>query len=311
MATRVDLLMRKVYEREGDGWEMSVRLRGDSLRKLAVFAAVLSATLVLLLVSPKSNAAEETTKDPEFNIVRGTAVPPGKYPFMVKLTFGNDGLCGGSLINQTHVLTAAHCVDGGLRAATIRAYVGYTRFRSTENGQVRRVSRIFIHPNWNPRTFANDAAVLKLRAPVTIRKGIAPIKLATGSQNWLECRGCPATVAGWGDTIPQPSNPEDNNFPRWMREAQVPIQSDAYGSFVYQNYTLKFLPRIQVAAGAFGKDTCQGDSGGPLFRRISQGYTQIGITSWGFGCGVKDVPGVYAEVNSPNIRPFIVNASRR
>jgi secreted trypsin-like serine protease len=77
-----------------------------------------------------------------------------------------------------------------------------------------------------------------------------------------------------------------------------------------------------VAAGGTGKDACQGDSGGPLFvARASDGdgkngassvrYIQIGITSFGLGCGVEPLPGVYTEVNNPSIRSFIKSAASK
>ncbi len=64
-----------------------------------------------------------------------------------------------------------------------------------------------------------------------------------------------------------------------------------------------------VAAGSENLDTCQGDSGGPLFAKLDGAYRQIGITSFGFGCGAPGFPGVYSEVNNPSIRSFIVNAA--
>jgi secreted trypsin-like serine protease len=66
-----------------------------------------------------------------------------------------------------------------------------------------------------------------------------------------------------------------------------------------------------VAAGREGKDTCQGDSGGPMFAKTASGPRQIGITSFGAGCGAQGYPGVYTEVNAASIRSFIIDAARR
>jgi secreted trypsin-like serine protease len=64
-----------------------------------------------------------------------------------------------------------------------------------------------------------------------------------------------------------------------------------------------------VAAGREGKDTCSGDSGGPMFARQADKRYQIGITSFGRGCGASGYPGVYTEVNARAVKPFIVNAA--
>jgi secreted trypsin-like serine protease len=91
-----------------------------------------------------------------------------------------------------------------------------------------------------------------------------------------------------------------------MREAQVPLVSDSQGQSVYGS---SYFPSLMVAAGETGKDTCQGDSGGPMFAKVSDRYTQIGVTSFGTGCGASGYPGVYAEVNASAIRNFITNAA--
>ena len=89
----------------------------------------------------------------------------------------------------------------------------------------------------------------------------------------------------------------------------MPIVSDAaarraYGADDYE-------PRLMLAAGEEGRDTCQGDSGGPIFvKEADTGrVSQIGITSFGTGCGLSDFPGVYTEANSEGIRPFIYRAA--
>ncbi len=93
------------------------------------------------------------------------------------------------------------------------------------------------------------------------------------------------------------------NYPDQMREAKVPVVSD---TSVKQTYGSSYVPSLMVAAGATGKDTCQGDSGGPMFSYVfGSGYTQIGIISFGAGCGAPGHPGVYTEVNNSSVRSFI------
>lgn len=275
-------------------------------------ASAFIAALLLLLVSfasaQSANAADDPTYQPR--IIGGTDVPNGKYPFVAALLdtrYGSTAyyqqFCGGALIDKDSVLTAAHCVYGE-STAPLKVAVGKTVLSSNQ-GQTRGVSRIFVHPDYNPnQDDAYDVAVIKLRSRVS---GIAPVKLATSSQDYLETPERYATVAGWGNTVAQPAGGSaGSSYPDRMREAQVPLVSDSQGQSVYGS---SYFPSLMVAAGETGKDTCQGDSGGPMFAKVSDRYTQIGVTSFGIGCGASGYPGVYAEVNASSIRNFITNAA--
>jgi secreted trypsin-like serine protease len=277
---------------------------------LAALVAALVSVFVFLQSGKPAQAADGTRYSTK--IIGGTAVPDGKYKFVAALRNTNFGstafeqqFCGGTLIDHDSVLTAAHCVYGR-SVSPLRVTVGRTVLDSNQ-GQTRSVSRKFVHRFYDPSLDdAYDAAVLKLRRPVS---GIPPIKLATSSQDFLETPGRNATVAGWGNTIGQPAGGNaGSSFPNRMREAQVPIVSDNQAASVYGS---DYFKRLMVAAGEAGKDTCQGDSGGPMFAKPGGKFTQIGITSFGTGCGADGYPGVYAEVNASSIRSFITNAASK
>jgi secreted trypsin-like serine protease len=234
-------------------------------------------------------------------IVGGTAVPNGKYPFMAYLKLYRNGkrsgFCGGSLIDQDSVLTAAHCLINTTGAVVV---VGRTDLRKKNRGQEIGASRAFIHPRYYGNGY--DAGVLKLSRPV---KGIKPIKLATARQNDLEKPGHILTAAGWGVRKQRP-----DILPKRMRDVSIPVVSDSRAKRAYQSQGLKYLPSLQVAAGKKGKSPCFGDSGGPLFDSGSR--TQVGITSEGpRSCGSTRYPAVYTEVNNPEIRNFILAAAKR
>jgi trypsin len=266
------------------------------------------ALAVLLASGVAFAAADEQTYQPR--VIGGTSVPVGKYEFVAALLdtrYGSTAyyqqFCGGALIDKDSVLTAAHCVYGE-SAAPLKVAVGKTVLSSNQ-GQTRGVSGIFVHPEYSPSwDEAYDVAIIKLKSPVS---GIAPVKLATSSENYLETPGRDATVAGWGNTVAQPPEGDaGSSWPDRMREAQVPLVSDSQGQSVYGS---SYFPSLMVAAGKTGKDTCQGDSGGPMFTKVSDRYTQIGVTSFGAGCGASGYPGIYAEVNASAIRNFITNAA--
>jgi secreted trypsin-like serine protease len=302
----------------------------------ATLLAALVAAMVSLFVFVQSGetAPQATADNQSPKITGGKAVPNGKYPFMVALLDkrrpGNafqEQICGGTLIDKDSVLTAAHCLfdakgDPDPESINVlQVIVGRTVLTSSE-GQVRSVKRKFIHPMYNPNSAAfnnYDAAVLKVSRSVS---GIAPINLASSKQNYLERPGRKATVAGWGSTtawracVPSPLH--QPVFPEGMREAQVPIVSDSRADQIYQDICRfsglrsTYTPPLMVAAGGTGKDTCQGDSGGPLFvaQASSAKYTQIGITSFGPGCGPKRFPAAYTEVNASPIASFIGRAAK-
>lgn len=205
--------------------------------------------------------------------------------------------CGGTLIDRNSVLTAAHCVEG-VGAAQWRVTVGRTVLNS-DQGQTRRVEKIFRHPKYTSSSHSYDAAVLTLDSRV---RNISPIRIPATTANAFEEQDFLATVAGWGTTTNNGSKRSDR-----MREAQVPIVSDTVAKRAYGS---DYVKEIMLAAGAEGKDTCKGDSGGPIFAETSPDvFKQIGITSFGIGCALEGYPGVYTETNASGIRDFIYNAA--
>jgi secreted trypsin-like serine protease len=316
---------------------------------LAALVAAMVSLFVLVQGGAAAQVADQKTYEPY--IINGEHVPNGKYPFMASLinqntkgTVKDKHRCGGTLIDDIHVLTAGHCVLSAQRTGPpkltrkrqdLTVFVGRTVLTS-DQGQVRSVKDIDVHPKYpglpglknlpgNPQSY--DVAVLTLSGAVN---GIKPIELATSSQNNLERPGRYATIAGWGDTVP---NDKQLTIPYRMQEAQVPIVSDSRADKAWKDYRLHnklvgdYVPPLMVAAGGKDRATCQGDSGGPLFDRTSGNgddedqrdnnggssgkYTQIGITSFGpIGCLVKEnIPVAYTEVNAKPIASFIKRAA--
>jgi secreted trypsin-like serine protease len=253
-------------------------------------------------------------------VVGGRPVPNGKYPFQAALlaqSFGTNDyqrqFCGGSLITRFEVLTAAHCVDffgdepGQLPLSDLRVVVGRTVLSSTQ-GQKRRVAAVSIHPRWDPANFGFDVAVVHLASPIN---GIRPIQLVTPGVDALERPGTLATVTGWGNTVQQPVGPGGGgvNFPDRLQEAQVPITSRAECRTAYASVGAT-IDATMLCAGRTNLDTCQGDSGGPLFfKAAGPGYIQVGITSWGFGCGATGFPGVYTRLSNRGVGNFVLSAT--
>jgi secreted trypsin-like serine protease len=256
-----------------------------TLAGVFVAAMVVAAFFVFVQDGEAKQVADKNIYEPQ--IVGGTEVPNGKYPFMAFLEIispKGGGHCGGTLIDRDSVLTAAHCfydwktgnnlLEGKL---LVRTFVGRT-VRSSTQGQVRFDKWVSIpsaYKGIRARNQSYDVAVIELRRPVS---GIQPIKLATSKQNYLEKPGRKATVAGWGNRIasspfdpPPPGGPE---IPDRMHETQVPIVSDSSAKQTYDppretrvTRVRTYPPPFAIAAGGNGGngEICHGDSGGPLF----------------------------------------------
>jgi len=152
----------------------------------------------------------------------------------------------------------------------------------------RTITKKISHQKYNQRTFINDIALIKLSSPVDYSHGISPICLPInlGSQLF---EGKHATVTGWGTTSFQ------GDSSNTLLEVTLPIITNTdcaklYG-FRIQDH--------QICTYEEDKDACQGDSGGPLVSLDDKGhYQQIGIVSFGIGCGDKNRPGVYTRITS-------------
>ena len=248
--------------------------------------------LVLALLAPA--AASGSSASPR--IVGGEPAPPGAYPFAAALVGpgqpAREGkFCGASLIAADTLLTAAHCM--GRTPDQFEAVIGRDRLSDESSGR-----RIAI-AGWS--TYRKvDIATVRLAEPAAE----APVSLATESDAPLFAEGMPGTAIGWGVTREGANRGSD-----LLRRVEVPFVSDtacakAYPRSESEGPFTYFSAKRNICAGATGRDACQGDSGGPLIVTDAAGaQLQVGVTSFGEGCGQKGFPGVYTKV--PALLGFI------
>ncbi|XP_070269884.1 mastin-like [Myotis yumanensis] len=254
---------------------------------------------LLVLTLPCLGGSVPVTSGTELvGIVGGHDAANGAWPWQVGLWVWNQTSskwhrnCGGSLINQQWVLTAAHCIHGRNPVTRhIKVQLGQLRPSYSDSVQVARIIR---HPNYSIKKKAvggADVALLKLEAPVQPSNLIKWIRLQPASLSFPPGTRC--WVTGWGRIAPEVLLPPPHN----LQEVEVPIVADKICRQQYLKIS-KVIKDDMLCAGGEGRGTCKGDSGGPLVCKWRGTWVQVGVVSWGHKCGLDNFPSVYARVTS-------------
>ncbi|KAF5283117.1 hypothetical protein FQA39_LY17424 [Lamprigera yunnana] len=224
-------------------------------------------------------------------IVGGSPVSIKEYNYQISLQYFGGHYCGGSIISETVVLTAAHCTEG---SSPSYFEILYGTDDLYSGGGIVSVSQIFVHPDYNSRTIDFDVSVLHLGGSITFSDSAQPTILTTTPQSAGNLRS--ATVSGWGALSSGGGSPSVL-YAVDVEEFTNADCNNAYGSITDR----------MICFGAPGKDSCQGDSGGPLVDVSNR--EQVGIVSWGYGCADPNYPGVYSNVY--NLKSWIDGQSRK
>ncbi|XP_053666898.1 trypsin-1-like [Anopheles marshallii] len=214
-------------------------------------------------------------------IVGGFEINIAVTPYQVSLQYYNRHRCGGSVLSNKWVLTAAHCTVG---TATSSLAVRSGSSRHASGGIVVRVQRVIDHPNYVDGTFDYDFSLLELRGRLTFSGVVQPVALPEQDEPVKD--GTMTTISGWGNTQ---SAAESNAV---LRAANVPTINQSTCNKNYERFGGITSRMLCAGYQQGGKDSCQGDSGGPL---VANGKL-IGVVSFGYGCARVGYPGVYSRV---------------
>ncbi|XP_038059191.1 transmembrane protease serine 6-like [Patiria miniata] len=238
-------------------------------------------------------------------IVGGNAAVRGAWPWYAQLIFQGRFSCGGTLVNNRFIVSAAHCFEGSNRMNPSNWRVILGKYRENDDSGEEHesgVSEVIVHAGYDSDTVDNDLAILVLSQP--------PIQPEVGSNPVINsvCVDTAASVdeslvcfiAGFGTTT------QGGSVSSVLMEAEVPIvdRSRCNGPSSYNGEVTENMLCAGFLAG--GIDSCQGDSGGPLVcsrpsrdevtgAEVERWYL-TGVTSWGYGCAQRNYPGVYTNV---------------
>ncbi|XP_059474194.1 brachyurin-like [Neocloeon triangulifer] len=232
---------------------------------------------VLNAIPPKSN-----------RIVGGQLATRGQFPYQAALIIDGGVFCGGSLVSENFVLTAAHCADG---FSSWQVHLGAQSLSATEDGRVILESTTAkIHEQYDPFLIENDVALITLPSTVVLSQYIQTIRLPAKSNTDLY-EGVTARASGWGLTSDASSSVSDTlNFVDLPTITNQEC-TDIYGIIFDSNI---------CTSGAGGLNICSGDSGGPLVVPEADGeLTLIGVTSFGASIGCEQgLPAGFSRASS-------------
>uniref|UniRef100_A0A8C4WRJ1 Peptidase S1 domain-containing protein n=1 Tax=Gopherus evgoodei TaxID=1825980 RepID=A0A8C4WRJ1_9SAUR len=248
-------------------------------------------------------------------LVKGQDTVPGEFPWQASIQWRGVHMCGGSLINDEWVVTAAHCFFQVQNLTQYRVVLGaHQLLKPGPSACACPVQRIITNPRYAGQTTSGDIALVQLGRRLNFTDYILPICLPDASVHFPPGKVC--WVTGWGHVRSWVDLPS----PQTLQKLKVPIIDSKTCRILYLTNMQNRLPHRNIqddmicAGYAEGmRDACNGDSGGPMACIVGDVWVLAGIVSWGEGCTIKNRPGVYSRLTSYQswIREYIPNLEKQ
>ncbi|XP_042871424.1 uncharacterized protein LOC122252818 [Penaeus japonicus] len=231
-----------------------------------------------------------------YRITYGQVAGLREFPWQVAMEVNGRFHCGGSVIGEYWVLTAAHCVKSYENTPqAIKLFIGDWDLGTVNDGPsiTASVARVNVHPDYSKPALQNDIAVLRLSSRLNYNERIRPICLPTSDVNVQDQL---ATVSGWG-------RDEDFKLQKQLHHlsARVVANTLCDDRWNRNGAARGLIVNSMMCMDATNGDSCNGDSGGPSIVESPQGsgrWVQVGIVSFGSGtCTEASLPGVYTRVS--------------
>ncbi|XP_037809756.1 collagenase-like [Lucilia sericata] len=253
---------------------------------MKLFLSRLSILLILLLNVKTTAAANNQSA----SIIAGVRAIPGEYPWHVLLKRRPQSslLCGGSVISNTWVLTAAHCI---INRTSVYMQFGTVELFSNAPGM--NSTRLFTHPLYNKNTNGDDVGLIELPTPLTYNAFIQPIPLVTSMEaESNDFIGVIAFISGFGYYINKVSRVSE-----WLLWGAEEVVSNTVCRTVYGPTPASHLCTIGYTPDR--QHPCKGDSGGALvWRNPNRTHKQIAVFSYGSIADCAGLPSGYMRVSS-------------
>ncbi|XP_055913269.1 hypodermin-A-like [Eupeodes corollae] len=230
----------------------------------------------------------------EDRIVNGKTASISEYPYQVSIQKYNSHFCGGSILKEDLILTAAHCLVDVIQkdeVDTITVRAGSSHW--DEGGVVKNAEWISIHPDYQPQPMVYDVGLVKTIGSFVFSSLIKPIALTRALPPLYE----PVVVTGWGQL-----SESETNLPKTLQAVELEFLTPEKCRSPHFGYASAIMTSMICADGPY-KDSCQGDSGGPLVEVDTN--VQIGVVSWGLGCAKRGFPGIYCDLTDPNVVSYL------
>ncbi|KAM5128444.1 coagulation factor IX isoform 1-T1 [Callospermophilus lateralis] len=236
------------------------------------------------------NVTQSTEPSNDFTrVVGGENAKPGQFPWQVLLNGKINAFCGGSIINEKWVVTAAHCIEPGVKIEVVAGEYNIEEKEDTE--QRRNVIRVIPHHNYNAtiNKYNHDIALLELDEPLILNSYVTPICIANREYTNIFLKFGSGYVSGWGRIF---NRGRSASILQYLR---VPLvdRATCLRSTKFTIYNNMFCAGFHDG----GRDSCQGDSGGPHVTEVEGTSFLTGIISWGEECAMKGKYGIYTKVS--------------